>query len=229
VPLLRLAEAGDVLELALRDRVAERRRVELVLEDLLAVQPVLDVAAVRADFADVPFAGRLDRTLVRLQHVVERGGLAVRANLGVGVPLVVDDLILVADCRALILEDEVLHAAVGARRRLPFPAQVEVVVHLRADDVARAARVLAVVGRQRQRAVLDLPARLAGVGLLVAPPAGEGLPVEQRRPGAVGGPGSVCGLRLGGGSLRRERREDRRGGEGGGERELGGHVVKLYR
>src|SRR5688500_13420835 len=49
VPLLRLAEAGDVLELALGDGLAQRRRVELVLEDLLAVQPVLDVAAVGAD------------------------------------------------------------------------------------------------------------------------------------------------------------------------------------
>ena len=45
----------------------------------------------------VPLAGRLERTIVGRQDVVERGGLAVRADLRVGMPLVVDHLVLVAD------------------------------------------------------------------------------------------------------------------------------------
>ena len=44
VAILRLAEARDALELALRDGGIERGLFELVLEHLLAVQPVLDRA-----------------------------------------------------------------------------------------------------------------------------------------------------------------------------------------
>src|SRR5688572_19955002 len=110
----------------------------------------------------------------------------MRTDLRIGMFRVVDDLILVADGRVLILEHEVLHPAVGARRGFPFPAQVEVVVGLSRDDVAGTTGILAIVGWQGQRAVVDLPARLAGVGFLVTAPSGERLAVEERRPGSSG-------------------------------------------
>ena len=86
-------------------------------------------------------------------HVVERGRLVRRADLRVLVPLVVDDLVLVAeraaDFRAAgpahrgVLGHEVLHAAVAAGLHLPREAQVEVGVGVGRDEVALAERVLA--------------------------------------------------------------------------------------
>ena len=156
-------------------------RIELVLEDPRVVQVVIharasgdDAALVDADPAGVPLAGwfldtrghlpgRTRWTCRRRQHVVERRRLAVGADFRVGVPLVVDQLVFVADGRIPVLENEVLQAAVAARRDLPLPGQVEQIVGLGGDDVARAARVLAVPGGKRQESVGDRPARAGGI------------------------------------------------------------------
>ena len=72
-------------------------------------------------------------------------------------PLVVDDLVFVADGGGQIFENEVLDAAVAGLRDPPLPGQLELLEGRRRDDVARALRVLAVVGRQRQESGFDLP------------------------------------------------------------------------
>ena len=156
VTLLQLAEPRDVLELALRDGRLERRAVRA-----RRTGPWCHSASARRsmplthDAAHVPFAGRLQRPIRCGEHVVERRRLPLRSDLRVGVPLVVDHLVLVADGRVHVLEDEVLHAAVAAQRDLPVPGQLEVIVGLRRDQIARAARVLAVVLGEREHAVLD--------------------------------------------------------------------------
>ena len=85
----------------------------------------VDVLALDDHLAGVPLPCRLDRTIVRREDVVERRGLAVRTDLRVRVPLVVDHLVFVADGGILVLEDEVLDAAVAPLGDLPLPAQVE--------------------------------------------------------------------------------------------------------
>src|SRR5689334_6025580 len=196
--VLRLAEALDVLELALGDRLAERRAVERVAEDLGAVQPVLDVVAADDDAAGVPLARGLQGAVGGGHDVVERRRLPVRPDLGVGVPLVVDQLVLVADRAVAVLEHEVLQAAVAALRDAPVPRQLELPVRLGGDDVTRTARVGLVARGEAEEAVLRDPARAGGIGALVAVPAVEAGPVEEQRP---------AGLLLGGrqliGSLRR--------------------------
>src|SRR3954468_19409885 len=59
VSALRLAEARDVLELALGDRRLELGRFEIVFEHGLAVEDVRDVLALDDHLAGVPLAGRL--------------------------------------------------------------------------------------------------------------------------------------------------------------------------
>src|SRR5262245_21562358 len=185
VAVLRRAETGDVLELALRDRGTQRRRVELVLEHLLAVQVVLDVQGADDHFARVPLPCRLHRTVVRRHHVVERARLPVRTDLRVGVALVVDHLVLVADGGGLVLEHEILDAAVASLRDLPLPAQVELREGVGGDDVALTLGVPLAGLRDRQQPALDLPARLFRVGFLVAAPALQCLAVEELNPGAI--------------------------------------------
>src|SRR5205814_1862151 len=120
VPFELRAPAGLVLELALRLRRHERRALELVLDHLHAVQPMLHVHAVDDDAATVDLARGLERLVRRRRDgVVERRGGAVGPDLRVGMPLVVDHLVLVRTRPAPILGDEILHAAVAAGRDLP--------------------------------------------------------------------------------------------------------------
>ena len=195
-----------------------------VLEDPRVVQVVInarasgdDAALVDADPAGIPLAGgfldtwrhlpgRTRWTCRRRQHVVERRSLPMRADLRVRMPLVIDLLVLMADGAGLVLENEVLQAAVAARRDLPFPCQVEQIVGLTGDDVALAPCVLAVPGGKHQESVGDRPARAGGIRFLVEAPAGQRLAIEQpdgraagvrrrRRPRLVG----ACGHDEGGG------------------------------
>src|SRR3954471_7360503 len=223
--VLRLAEPRDVLELALRDGGAQRRRVELVLEHLLAVEDVLDVRAADDHFAGVPLAGGVHRPIVRREDVVQRRGLTVRADLRVGVPLVVYQLVLVPDRRGLILEHEVLDAAVAALRDPPFPSQVELIVGLCGDDVALTLGVAGAGLRDGEHPVLHLPAGVRRVGLLVAAPAVEGLAIEELHPAAFRAIPARPLRRL------RRQRDEGRAGEQDGERtdQMPGHVIHLYR
>src|SRR5262245_31025131 len=81
------APARFVLELALRLGRFEGRALELVLDHLDAVQPMLDVHAVDDDAAGVHFAGRLERLVRRRgNRVVERRRRAMRTDLRVRMP-----------------------------------------------------------------------------------------------------------------------------------------------
>ena len=183
--VLQLAEARDVLEFALRDGFAQGGTVELVLEHARAVQIVLHRRTVRNDPALVELPGRLQRTILRGQHVVERGRLAVRSYFRIGMPLVVYELVLVADSRWHIFEDEILQPAVAAFGDAPLPRQVESVELDRRDDIERAPRVGAVAGIDGQQPVFDLPPGAGRVGFLVAVPAVERLPVEEKNPAGL--------------------------------------------
>ena len=97
-------------------------------------------------------------------------------------PLVVDDLIFVADGLRQILEDEVFDAAVAGLRDPPLPGQLELLERRRRDDVAGTLRVLAVVRRQREESVVDLPPTPRRVRTLVPTPAVEAVPVEEQLP-----------------------------------------------
>ena len=114
----------------------------------------------------------------------------------------------------LVLENEVLQAAVAARRDLPLPGQLEQIVCLAADDVACAACVLAVFRRKHEHAVGDRPARAGGVRLLVETPARPATcrrtarrPRRRRAAAAPAAPGRHVRSRRG----RRRLRPDRLG------------------
>src|SRR5688572_2190437 len=108
MPVLQLSKPLDALELALVDGGLQVGRLELILQHFRAVQPVLDGLAPHDDPRKVEFAGRLDRAVRGRQDVVERRRLPLRAQLRIRMPLVVDDLVLVADRRVAILQHEVL-------------------------------------------------------------------------------------------------------------------------
>src|SRR5205814_4892520 len=116
----------------------------------------------------------------RRDGVVERRGGAVGPDLRVGMPLVVDHLVLVRDRPAAILGDEILDAAVAAGRDLPLEAEIEVVEGVDGDDVAAALRVLTAAGLVDQPAILHDPAGRRKRRFLEAAPAGGRLTVEQR-------------------------------------------------
>jgi hypothetical protein len=97
-------------------------------------------------------------------------------------PLVVDDLILVADGRVAVFEDEILDAAVAARRDLPVDHELELFEGVLRDDVALAVRVFPVVRRKRERTVLRLPAGVRGIGFFVSAPPVERVTIEEQDP-----------------------------------------------
>ena len=104
----------------------------------------------------------------------------MRADLRVGMALVVDHLVLVRDgaAAAAIFADEILHAAVRAERDPPLELQIEVVERVDRDDVAAALAAL----RRRdvlEPTVLHDPAVVGKRGLLEAAPAVRRLAVEE--------------------------------------------------
>jgi hypothetical protein len=182
---------------------------------------VLDVLAADDYFTRVPLPRRLERPIVRRHDVVERRGLAMRADLRVGMPLVVDQLVLVADGIGPVLEHEVLHAAVAALRDLPFPAEIELLEGLGADDVLPALRVSLAGGGGGQHAVLDTPAGAGRIGFVVASPSIQRLAIEELDPARL-----AVAVRF-----RRGLRGERDGGDDQGERadQMPRHVIHLYR
>src|SRR5262245_10034902 len=180
VPLELRAPAGLILELALRLRGLQRRALQLVLDHLHAVQPMLDVHAVDDDPAGVDLARRFQRLVRRRRdRVVERRGLTVRSDQGVSMPGVVDDLVLVRDRTVSIFGHEVLDAAVGAFHHLPLERQVEIVERVGGDDIAAAVAICA-FGELFQPSILDNPAVIRKGGFFEAAPAVGRLAVEER-------------------------------------------------
>ena len=166
-------------------------------------------------------AGFSGRGIGGRKHIIERSRLTVRTDLRVGVTVVVYELVLVTDGRVLILEDEVLEAAVAALRNAPLPGELEAVEGGGRDDVALAAGVGAVAWIDGQESVLDPPPRAGCVRLLIAAPPVEGLPVEEQHPAGllflsrelidrVSGCGLLCDGRRRERGRRRNRRDRRR-------------------
>src|ERR1019366_2844070 len=87
-----LADAGGVVP-AFLDRLAHRGRVQAGVDDLDAVEPVLDVVTAQDDARAVPFAHRTILKTRHRRHAVQRGGAVARAAQGVGVLRAVDDLV----------------------------------------------------------------------------------------------------------------------------------------
>src|SRR5690606_20680633 len=88
------AETGIFGELAGLIEAVPAFAPDLVLDHLLAIQPVLDVVAARNDARLVPLPCRADDTGRRRDHVVQRARPAVTIHAGVGVrvTLVIEDL-----------------------------------------------------------------------------------------------------------------------------------------
>ena len=179
----REAVVGPRLEFTVRDLCLPRVGPQLVLEQLLAVHPVLDVAPLDHDAAFVPFARRLgDVDGRRIQVVIgTRSAVAVLACFGIRMALVVEQLVLrpgeIARLVARRLDDAVHHAAVAAWGDLPVELEVEAGVLLVARDVGGLADAC-------QRAVLRRPA-VRHRRLVVAMPARGRRAVEEQHP-AVG-------------------------------------------
>ena len=141
---------------------------------------------VTSDARMVPLADRPRRVRRSGLDVVERRGLPLSArHLGVLVPLVVDDLILVADSGVTVFGDEVLQPAVAAGADLPLEIEIERVELVARHDIPLAERVRSVVVRDAERAVADPPTGAGGVRLLVAAPTAERSAVEQQSPPAA--------------------------------------------
>ncbi len=147
-----------------RHELAELGGTAVILQNLHAIEPMLDVRTLRNDHARVPFAQRTDVLLgvVGGLQVIERRN-AVCARHAAGIRLVVvrmgriKHLILLTGALELVLVVEVLHAAVGGPGETEVELEGEVLEHLLGDDVAAAATAL--VGRQLLPLALLVDAR----------------------------------------------------------------------
>ena len=172
------------------------------LEDLAAVEPVLDVAVVADDARRVPLALRIDeqRIGVGQVHGVIHAQPLPRFEFRRGVlrlpAVVVDQLVLgprdVGNREIGILDHMVEHAAVTARGEFPVPVEDEVLVLFFGDDVAR--KVAAVAGGL-DAAVHDVPGLRQRIAVEVFPLV-ERLAVEEQLP-SVGDLGFGEGVVLG--------------------------------
>src|ERR1043166_1800856 len=140
VALRRLPVLGPLLELALVDPLGPIRAPQLVLQQLLPVEPVLDVVAPDHDAGRVPFSRGLHHAARRgVQPVVGAG----RGEwiLAVGMGRVIEHLhfggAVVDELRAR--GGAVEEAAVPPGRDLPVHRELEVPVSVGGDDVAAAA------------------------------------------------------------------------------------------
>ena len=165
----------------------------MVLHDVLVVLSVYDGAFIDHDLGLVPLAVGLRVLRNGRDHVVERRRLAVavHAQLGVGMVLVVEHLVLgagdvdrldllLAVLRRGDLLGEVENARVTALRHLPLELELEILELVREDQVAAVARLGFAAARavELDGSVVDRPARRHLV-LAVAAPAVEGLAVED--------------------------------------------------
>ncbi len=173
-PVLRLPVRPNAPRRVLRrlHKRLELGRAAVVLQDLLAVEPMLDVRPFGHDHAAVPLARPLeDAVRVRRDDVVERGGLAVAVPAFVGVWMsVLEDLVLLARSLVERLVVEVLDARVGVLGEAEVELEREVAVLPRGDDISAAAKLLVLRGKReplsvrdsvdrahRERSVLDVP------------------------------------------------------------------------
>src|SRR5712691_13227238 len=175
MPLRVFPEAGMRLELAARDFGIPIRAAQLVLEQLEAVQPVLDVVAVDDEPRRVPFAAGVD---VAGRGRIEVVGRARRrhARLAIRVLRVIQDLHFhrVPVDLVAILAGAIEDTAVAAGLDLPVNAQLEILELVGRDDVATGAD-------PRERAILHRPA-VGDRRLAVVAPASGCLAIEQQAP-----------------------------------------------
>src|SRR6266540_4825520 len=109
----------------------------------------------------------------------------MRANLRVGMPLIVDHLVFVGDWTIAVFDDEILDAAVGAGRDRPLKRQLEVVECVDGDDVASALRVLPATRMVDEPSAFHGPSA-GGEGLLLeTAPTLRRYPVEQQTPAGL--------------------------------------------
>src|SRR5882672_584353 len=190
VSALRAAIVGPFVELARLDLGFPVGTSELVLEQLDAVQPVLDVSAVGDDARRVPLADGFQMTGGRRVQRV-RGAGARQSRFVVGALRVVEQLILgrapvdVIVFLGATIED----AAVARLADLPVDRQLEIAELVLRHDVGDAV----VLG---ERAVFDDPPLGHGI-ILIAAPRVERLAIEQHFPRRFG-------LRVWGGNGQRD-------------------------
>src|SRR5258708_2110938 len=153
------------------------RAPELVLDDLPAVEPVLDVRSFGDDARLVPLAHRLHGVGGRRIQLVRRAGEMVRPLVVGGLEIVEELIFRRAPLNVVVLLGTAVEDAAVARfADLPLDFQFEVPeLVLRHDVLDR--------GGLGQRAVNDRPALRNGLRL-VAPPGGQRLAVEQGLPEA---------------------------------------------
>ena len=163
----------------------------LELQDLVSVEPVLDMAVVADDARRVPLALRIDKERVGIGqvHGVVHAEALPRFEARRGVLLlpavVVDELVLgarhVGYRKGGVLGHVVEHAAVSAVGEFPVPVEDEVLILLFGDDVSR--QVAAVAGGL-DAAVHHVPGHRERVSVEVFPLV-EAFAVEEQLP-AVG-------------------------------------------
>src|SRR5258708_36171744 len=191
-------EPGNRCVLARGERLRHLGRAELVVDDFFAVEPVLTMIAVEHDDGVVPLADRREAFLVvGGTELGERAG-RMGCELSIGMAIVVEHLILERlgrvprrNGRRELLRHVVLHAAVGAGRRLPIPRELEVAERPDADEITALERLS--VGLHLDLATRDLLDRavLAGpvtgrhVGKTKPPPSDERQSIEEKTPTAA--------------------------------------------
>ena len=182
---------GFLAELAGLQHLGPLRSPEVILKDVLAILVVNDRAFIDHDPSCVPLAEGLGVLGLGGNHVVERSRLTVAINtqLGIGMVLVVENLILgsgdvdglvVLAVRSLDFLSQIEDTGIGALLNLPLKLEGEVLELVVEDDVATFvglafARAAALEGKA---AVNDTPAR-RDVILAVSAPAVKRRAVED--------------------------------------------------
>ena len=194
--------------------------VGIEFEDLVSVEPVLDMAVVADDARVVPLALRVDEHRIgigQVHGVIHAQPLPLlkfgRSVLGLPA-VVVDQLVFgtrhIGDLEIGIFEHVVEHAAVAAVGEFPVPVEDEVFVLFLGDDVTRKVAAVAV---GLNAAVHDVPRLRERIAVVIFPLV-ERLAVEQQLP-AVGGLGfgeHILGRRARN-ARRKQQRETARPGE----------------
>ena len=160
----------------------------LELEDLLPVEPMLDVAVVEDDLGRIPLTLRIDMHfgIIRQVHRIIDAQFLPLLELSRSVDflpaLVVDELILgtrdIGDLVGRILHHVIDHAAVAAVGEFPVPGQFEIRILLVGDDVSGA---VAAVAGGLDAAIHHLPA-VGQFRAVEVTPAAHVLAVEEELP-----------------------------------------------
>src|SRR5690606_25312291 len=178
----RAAVVGIIHPLAVGDICLPLLAPELVLDDLGAVEPVLDMRAVDQDTSLVPFAGRPCDVLCGRAHNVVPGGRSDEAVLSIRVAGIVEDLVFRPGFPGSFIllgdVDTVNHPAVSALADPPFEGELEIIVTPARDTVAAFALSF---GVEVNGAIIDHPFRRDAVAPKSAP-IREALSIEQLLP-----------------------------------------------